>query len=100
MSIPYASQSQAQRPWISVVQAGNVIPARANIMHNTVQNEHQVSYEQAKPRTNKEKSSFPHLRRITHLYDEVMQPPTNRKNGAQMAHDMKKILKEFHCHFI
>ena len=94
-----SSQSQAQRPWISVVQAGNVIPARANIMYNTVQNEHQVSYEQAKPRTNKEKSSFPHLRRITHLSD-VMQPPTNRKNGAQIAHDMKKILKEFHCHFI
>ena len=69
-----------------VVQAGNVIPARANI-------------KQAKPRTNKEKSSFPHLRRITHLSD-VMQPPTNRKNGAQIAHDMKKIIKEFHCHFI
>jgi hypothetical protein len=69
-----------------VVQAGNVIPARANIMYNTVENEHQVSYEQAKPRTNKEKSSFPHLRRITHLSD-VMQPPTNRKNGAQIAHE-------------
>jgi hypothetical protein len=52
-----------------VVQAGNVIPARANIMYYTVQNEHQVSYEQAKPPTNKEKSSFPHLRRITHLYE-------------------------------
>ena len=30
---------------------------------------------------------------------KVMQPPTNRKNGAQIAHDMKK-LKELHCHFI
>ncbi len=58
-----------------------------------------ISNEQAKPPTNKEKSSFPHLRRITHLY-EGMQPPTNHKNGAQIAHDVKKLLKELHCHFI
>jgi hypothetical protein len=28
---------------------------------------------------------------------KVVQPPTNRKNGAQIAHDVKKLLKE-HCH--
>ena len=87
MYIPIQVKAKHNGHEFPVVQAGNVIPARANI-------------KQAKPRTNKEKSSFPHLRRITHLYEEEMQPPTNRKNGAQIAHDVKKLLKELHCHFI
>ena len=81
MYIPIQVKAKHNGHEFPVVQAGNVIPARANI-------------KQAKPRTNKEKSSFPHLRRITHLYDEEMQPPTNRKNGA---HNMNTLLKEFIC---
>ena len=74
-----------------MVQAGNVIPGTCE--YHVCKMSKYISNEQAKPPTNKEKSSFPHLRRITHLYQVVMQPPTNRKNGAQIAHDVKKSIK-------